>query len=263
MKTAYQTIKTRKGMLKHLKLTKLITMSIYLDSDETIVPVYLVADPQYDKDLGRFAFSTFDSQEELNDYLEENPSGMFLNPGGVPLNWNVLAGNPTYQFREFEVGKGRYLILKIHDMGLNMNLLLGNTYALPYMLKPESELNKEDSYNLSELFNLGLLGRIMGANLNSPMVKNRIALPEQVSVTNLVNKDYGYNKNRDWLTLFNGGTEPTYLKGFKEWKQVRVINELNSIQEWEAGNKYPDTVYELKSGYDLVHLQLAPFVVPE
>ena len=65
MMYTYKELKTRKGMLNHLKTLRLISMSVSLNHHDNskVTPIYLVADPRFSKDLKTIQFNTFSVQD--------------------------------------------------------------------------------------------------------------------------------------------------------------------------------------------------------
>lgn len=246
MMYTYKTLKTRRGMLNNLKESRLISMSISIKHDNVKVnPVYPVANPRYEKDLRILQFSTFNSQEPLNDYLYENPSGFFYQTD-IPLEWSIEEGNPLYQYRRFKLGKVSYCIVKIYDQGLIFNLLLGESYNIPYLLRKQDNVtSNEERYNLSELLNLGLLGRITSVMLYDPLTASNFKLPEESTMIALTyNNKYEQGvQNAYELAFFNGTEQPTYSLCFTNWDKLTIAPEKQSVKDWAEGKAFPTVVY--------------------
>lgn len=256
----YKELKTRKGMLKHLKTLRLISMSISLDHKDNneVQPVYLVAEPRFAKDLTMLQFSSFSVQEPLNDYLYDNPSGLYRE-GNPPLSWTIQIGNPHYFYRDFEVDNHEYCILKIHDAGLIFNLLLGKTYVIPFMLSGTKNLTGANNrFNLSELFNLGLLGRVLSVNISLNHMLSTIKLPDNL---NLISFMYNNQSRKDYkFSIFLGSNYPILLDGFQSWKRVAITPEKRSVKQWAEREAFPTTTYELLDKNDYVNFVIKPIL---
>lgn len=263
MMYTYKELKTRKGMLNHLKTLRLISMSVSLNhhDNSNITPIYLVADPRFSKDLKTIQFSTFSVQEPLNEYLYENPSGLYLE-GTPPLSWTIQAGNPHYLYRDFEVDGKTYCILRIYDAGLILNLLLGKTYVIPFMLHKVNNLTGAmNRFNLSDLFNLGLLGRVMSVNFSTKHMLGEIKLPDNL---NLISFNHKNDSHKNYFfSLFLGSNLPITIKGFADWKQVSITPEQQTVKQWSEREGFPVTTYQVQDGEESIIFTIKPVLAVE
>lgn len=265
MMYVYRELKTTKGMLKHLSTKKLLSMSVSLENENALnfTPSYLVADPRFSKDLSILQFSTFSEQIPLNDYLHDNPSGLYRE-GTPPFSWTVEKGKPSYQFRKFKVRNTEYCILHIKDAGLIYHMLLGDSYRIPYLLTKTDALAKNDQYNLSELFNYGLLGRVLQLKLKADNVEYEQDISSVSTIGAIIHNDSSIKGVDTYkIGVFNGTLSPIEFKGFNQWNQVSIEPDKTTVAEWESQNSFPKTAYRLKQNSTEMVLILQPLLAAE
>lgn len=266
MMYVYHGLKTTKGMLNHLTTKKLLSMSINLDGNNypEFTPNYLVADPRFSKDLSILQFYTFSNQTALNDYLHDNPSGLYQE-GNPPFNWTAEKGKPTYRFRKFKVRNVEYCILHIKDAGLVYHLLLGDSYRIPYLLSKTNKLSKEDCFNLSELFNYGLLGRVLKLNLTAENARYEWENIDSMSTIGAIIRNVNSVKGAETykLGVFNGNLSPFEFKGFNQWNNISIEPDKATVADWESQKSFPKTTYKLKQNSTEVTIVMQPLLAAE
>lgn len=186
MAYSYSTIKTQQGFLKKgFQNYKLINMSINLVHTKTIHEIYRhetywVVLGQTD-DFSHLEFVTYDHEEPLTTYLNDNPSGLYQNLDGY-RRWGVTLVHPTFSYRPFTFNDRPYVIIRITDAGLVYNLLMAKyTYETPFVFT-KVKMNKTNLFNLMDLLNLGLLGRQVSYNLATEHILRRQRLDDEQSV---------------------------------------------------------------------------------
>lgn len=259
----YKDLLSRKVAAKKVNGMHLIAMSVSINSKNQIKPAYLVADPRYTKDLKVWQFSTFmtASQDALNDYLNDDPSGLFQ--AQANNTWLIGEGNPLYSYRYFDVKNVHYCVLRVMDAGLIYNILFGSIYEVPYMLGIKRELTSNaDLYNLSDLFNLGLLGRISHVELKTDLFKSSYDLPTDISLAPLSydNETANQYPKRYQLALFNGTKEPTILKSFANWKAAQIIPDQKSVKDWMKQQTFPYVTYVFRADNQKLSIKMRPLL---
>lgn len=259
----YKDLLSRKVAAKKVQNMHLIAMSVSINSKNKTKPAYLVADPRYTKDLKIWQFSTFmlASQDALNDYLNDDPSGLFQ--AQANNTWLIGEGNPLYSYRYFDVKNVHYCVLRVMDAGLIYNVLFGSIYEVPYMLGIKRKLaTNADLYNLSDLFNLGLLGRVSRVILKTNLFDSSYVLPTDISLaplsyTNDVKNQY---PKRYQMALFNGTKDPTILKSFANWNSAEVVPDQKSVKDWLKQKSFPYVTYQFKNDDQELSIKMRPLL---
>lgn len=247
----YKKLKTSRAMAKHLKNCHLISMSISQAKDVGQRGfTYLVAQPRFSKDLELLQFSTFSSQEMLEWNLKNDPSGLFEE--SEPHEWTFLNKVPRYyEYREFKVDNHNYTIVKLYYDQYVFNLLMGEReYLITPLIKPKWNENDISFYNLFELINLGLLGRVTKLMFSSASIFfNEIKdLDSNVIRTTHFNAYYAGVRNDYHMYL---DTKPlTLVKCRSEaWESLDGFNSEESLNAFIKGDNALETKITLRGKY--------------
>ena len=238
-------------MANHLKNYHLISMSISQAKDVGQHGfTYLVAQPRFSKDLELLQFSTFSSQEMLEWDLRNDPSGLFEE--GDPHEWTFLNKVPRYyKYREFKIDDHHYMIVQLYYDQYVFNLLMGEReYLITPLIKPKWNENDISFYNLFELINLGLLGRVTKLMFSSASIFfNEIKdLDSNVIRTTYFNAYYAGVRNDYHMYL---DTKPlTLVKCRSEaWESLDGFNSEESLNAFIKGENALETKIILRGKY--------------
>lgn len=238
-------------MANHLKNYHLISMSISQAKDVGQHGfTYLVAQPRFSKDLELLQFSTFSSQEMLEWDLRNDPSGLFEE--GDPHEWTFLNKVPRYyKYREFKIDDHHYMIVQLYYDQYVFNLLMGEReYLITPLIKPKWNENDISFYNLFELINLGLLGRVTKLMFSSASIFfNEIKdLDSNVIRTTYFNAYYAGVRNDYHMYL---DTKPlTLVKCRSEaWESLDGFNSEESLNAFIKGDNALETKIILRGKY--------------
>lgn len=247
----YKKLKTSRAMANHLKNYHLISMSISQAKDVGQHGfTYLVAQPRFSKDLELLQFSTFSSQEMLEWDLRNDPSGLFEE--GDPHEWTFLNKVPRYyKYREFKIDDHHYMIVQLYYDQYVFNLLMGEReYLITPLIKPKWNENDISFYNLFELINLGLLGRVTKLMFSSASIFfNEIKdLDSNVIRTTYFNAYYAGVRNDYHMYL---DTKPlTLVKCRSEaWESLDGFNSEESLNAFIKGDNALETKIILRGKY--------------
>lgn len=247
----YKKLKTSRAMANHLKNYHLISMSISQAKDVGQHGfTYLVAQPRFSKDLELLQFSTFSSQEMLEWDLRNDPSGLFEE--GDPHEWTFLNKVPRYyKYREFKIDDHHYMIVQLYYDQYVFNLLMGEReYLITPLIKPKWNENDISFYNLFELINLGLLGRVTKLMFSSASIFfNEIKdLDSNVIRTTYFNAYYAGVRNDYHMYL---DTKPlTLVKCRSEaWESLDGFNSEESLNAFIKGENALETKIILRGKY--------------
>lgn len=247
----YKKLKTSRAMANHLKNYHLISMSISQAKDVGQHGfTYLVAQPRFSKDLELLQFSTFSSQEMLEWDLRNDPSGLFEE--GDPHEWTFLNKVPRYyKYREFKIDDHHYMIVQLYYDQYVFNLLMGEReYLITPLIKPKWNQNDISFYNLFELINLGLLGRITKLMFSSASIffSEIKDLDSNVIRTTYFNAYYAGVRNDYHMYL---DTKPlTLVKCRSEaWESLDGFNSEESLNAFIKGDNALRTKITLRGKY--------------
>lgn len=245
----YKTIKTQQGMLKlGFQSYKVVSMSINLDEDKQVHSTYRVILGENGQ-FNYLSFVTF-NQEKLTDFLRENPSGLYQCVDGF-RKWVVTLARPTFQYRTFSFHGHAYVVIKIKDAGLVYNLLLGKvSHELPFMFNRE-KMTKTNTFDLIDLLNLGLLGRVTNYNY----VTNHLSLikvrKDQDSVTQLTFENPNNKEGMDNYVIKLD--EEITIRDLYSFDEVTTEPLPYNILDKEA---LPGVVIEFNSGNEYLSLRI-------
>lgn len=231
MAYSYSTIKTQQGFIKKgFQNYKLINMSINLDEAKIIHETYWVALGQTDN-FNHLEFVTYDHEDPLTTYLNDNPSGLYQSLDGY-RRWGVTLAHPTFSYRTFNFNQRPYVIIRIKDAGLVYNLLMAKyTYETPFMFN-QVKMNKTNLFNFMDLLNLGLLGRQVSYNL----------LTEHVVINQYLNDDQSVVR----ITLEN----PTNREGMERYQLcISRKDMLVNIYDYDKVVAEPTTYASVDQGF--------------
>lgn len=238
-------------MAKHLENYHLISMSISQAKDVGQRGfTYLVAQPRFSKDLELLQFSTFSSQEMLEWNLKNDPSGLFEE--SEPHEWTFLNKVPRYyEYREFKIDDHDYTIVKLYYDQYVFNLLMGKReYLITPLIKPSWEDKDISLYNLFELINLGLLGRVvMLMYSNASILFNEVKdLDSNVIRTTYFNA-YGVDIRNNYHMYLD--TKPlTFVDCSSEaWESLVGSNSEESLNAFLKGETALETKITLRGKY--------------
>lgn len=238
-------------MANHLKSYHLISMSISQAKDVGQHGfTYLVAQPRFSKDLELLQFSTFSSQEMLEWDLRNDPSGLFEE--GDPHEWTFLNKVPRYyKYREFKIDDHHYMIVQLYYDQYVFNLLMGEReYLITPLIKPKWNENDISFYNLFELINLGLLGRVTKLMFSSASIffSEIKDLDSNVIRTTYFNAYYAGVRNDYHMYL---DTKPlTLVKCRSEaWESLDGFNSEESLNAFIKGDNALETKIILRGKY--------------
>lgn len=238
-------------MANHLKNYHLISMSISQAKDVGQHGfTYLVAQPRFSKDLELLQFSTFSSQEMLEWDLRNDPSGLFEE--GDPHEWTFLNKVPRYyKYREFKIDDHHYMIVQLYYDQYVFNLLMGEReYLITPLIKPKWNENDISFYNLFELINLGLLGRVTKLMFSSASIffSEIKDLDSNVIRTTYFNAYYTGVRNDYHMYL---DTKPlTLVKCRSEaWESLDGFNSEESLNAFIKGDNALETKIILRGKY--------------
>ena len=247
----YKKLKTSRAMANHLKNYHLISMSISQAKDVGQHGfTYLVAQPRFSKDLELLQFSTFSSQEMLEWDLRNDPSGLFEE--SESHEWTFLNKVPRYyKYREFKIDDHHYMIVQLYYDQYVFNLLMGEReYLITPLIKPKWNENDISFYNLFELINLGLLGRVTKLMFSSASIFfNEIKdLDSNVIRTTYFNAYYAGVRNDYHMYL---DTKPlTLVKCRSEaWESLDGFNSEESLNAFIKGDNALETKIILRGKY--------------
>ena len=235
-------------MAKHLENYHLISMSISQAKDVGQRGfTYLVAQPRFSKDLELLQFSTFSSQEMLEWNLKNDPSGLFEE--SEPHEWTFLNKVPRYyEYREFKVDNHNYTIVKLYYDQYVFNLLMGEReYLITPLIKPSWDDKDISLYNLSELINLGLLGRVTKLMFNStPIFFSEIKDLDSSVVRTTYFNAYGIDIRNNYHMLLD--TKPLTLVNCDSsaWRKLDGTNSEESLNKFIKGESALETEITLR-----------------
>lgn len=258
---SYRHLKNTGAMLKRLGNAHLVSMSIALDEKKKLHPTYVVAGARFSRDLTQLQFNTFTVQAKLNEYLNDNPSGLYEE--STPLAWTVTLYKPEFDFRFFTTQDKHYLILRITNGGLIYNLLMSmNNYQLPFMLIPTQLKDKHDYFNWAELVNLGLLGRLLNLTYNTNLISFHQQVNGSLGITPLT---YENDQNRNGydhyvLPIYFGTNEPLYIHDLQQLKKIEIKPDQVSIEDWKQEKAFPKTEFILHESNYQLNLQIEPIL---
>lgn len=238
MRYAYKHLKKPQAFIKKIKGYNLVSMTISYDNQTPVRPTYLVTMPKFDKDnFSSFSFSTF-SKQLVNDYLKENASGLYMET--TPYTYVVTLGLPKFDFRFLNIGKNNYCLLHLTDCGLVYHMLFSEKgYQLPYGLQSKALTDKQSQYDLLELLNYDLLGRLTSSQ-----------------VTGLVSANYDYDLNHsisNFSVMEKGKLNVlkvkapygTYNVNYDQIKQIKVVPNFKSQADLLKLQTMPKATYRL------------------
>lgn len=247
----YKKLKTSRAMANHLKNYHLISMSISQAKDVGQHGfTYLVAQPRFSKDFELLQFSTFSSQEMLEWDLRNDPSGLFEE--GDPHEWTFLNKVPRYyKYREFKIAGHNYTIVQLYYDQYVFNLLMGEReYLITPLIKPSWTEQDISFYNLFELINLGLLGRVTRLMFsNAPIFFSEVKdLDSNVIRTTYFNAYYAGIRNDYHMYL---DTKPLVLVNCssESWESLDGFNSEESLNAFLKGDNALRTKITLRGKY--------------
>lgn len=247
----YKKLKTSRAMANHLKNYHLISMSISQAKDVGQHGfTYLVAQPRFSKGFELLQFSTFSSQEMLEWDLKNDPSGLFEE--GDPHEWTFLNKVPRYyKYREFKVADHNYTIVQLYYDQYVFNLLMGEReYLITPLIKPSWTEQDISFYNLFELINLGLLGRVAMVMYSSASIffsevkdldSNVIRTTYFNAYSAGIRNDYHMYLDTKPLVLVNCSTEA--------WESLDGFNSEESLNAFLKGDNALRTKITLRGKY--------------
>lgn len=247
----YKKLKTSRAMANHLKNYHLISMSISQAKDVGQHGfTYLVAQPRFSKDFELLQFSTFSSQEMLEWDLRNDPSGLFEE--GDPHEWTFLNKVPRYyKYREFKIDDHNYMIVQLYYDQYVFNLLMGEReYLITPLIKPSWTEQDISFYDLFELINLGLLGRVTRLMFsNAPIFFSEVKdLDSNVIRTTYFNAYYAGIRNDYHMYL---DTKPLVLVNCSSeaWESLDGFNSEESLNAFLKGDNALRTKITLRGKY--------------
>lgn len=258
---SYHHLKSTKAMLKRTKNAHLVSMSISLKTDTRLHSTYVVAGAGFSHDFSALQFITFSRQTLLNQWLDDNPSGLYKE--STPLHWTVELYKPEFDYRIFTIKQQHYLIVRITNGGLVYNLLMNEIdYKLPFMLNFTDYRNKHDFFNWAELVNLGLLGRILNITYNTNLINFHQNIKGLEGIAPLT---YENDKNRNGydhyiFPVFFGTKEPMYIHDLQQITKLEAKPDQVSIKEWRDQKAFPKTEFILHNKAGILKLEIEPIL---
>ena len=250
MAYSYSTIKTQQGFVKKgFHNYKLISMSINLASAKTIHETYWVTLGQTD-DFNHLEFVTYDHEEPLTTYLNDNPSGLYQSLDGY-RRWGVTLAHPIFSYRPFTFNRRPYVIIRITDAGLVYNLLMAKyTYETPFMFN-KVKMNKTNLFNFMDLLNLGLLGRQVSYDLLTEHVVRHQRLNDDQSVVRITFENPGNREGMERYQLYLS-QEDTLLNIY-DYQKAIVKPETYNIADY---NSVPGVSIKLVSEHEELEIKV-------